>query len=82
MINDSWTGGQYSLYRTLLGAYLLTHFIMLMPYGAELFAAGGMLATAALSPYIGVVPNPLAWCDSPASVLCLLVSEPCAARRW
>lgn len=71
-MNERWTGGQYSLFRTLLGAYLLTHYIMLIPYGAELFAAGGMLETATLSPYIGVVPNPLAWCDSPASVICLL----------
>ena len=78
-MNESWTGGQYSLYRMLLGAYLLTHFGMLIPYGAELFATGGVLATAELSPYIGVVPNPLAWCDSPASVICLLgVGAVCA----
>ena len=73
-MNESWTGGQYSLYRALLGAYLLTHFTMLMPWGPELFASGGVLASASLSPYIGALPNPLAWCDSPFSVSILLAA--------
>ena len=71
-MNEPWTGGQYSLYRALLGAYLITHFTMLIPYGAEVFGAGGAVASASLSPYIGALPNPLAILDSPAGVTTLL----------
>jgi len=73
-MNEPWTGGQYSIYRALLGAYLVTHFTMLLPYGAELFGAGGVLASASLSPYIGALPNPLASVDSPAAVASLLIA--------
>ena len=71
-MSEPWTGGQYSVFRALLGTYLVCHFAMLMPYGAEVFGAGGTLASATLSPYIGVLPNPLAHFDSPAGVLALL----------
>jgi predicted DCC family thiol-disulfide oxidoreductase YuxK/uncharacterized membrane protein YphA (DoxX/SURF4 family) len=73
-MNDTWTGGQYSLYRALLGAYLVVHFSMLLPYGAELFGAGGTLASASLSPFAGVLPNPLSINDSAAGVALLLVT--------
>lgn len=73
-MNNAWTGGQYSVYRTLLGTFLIVHFAMLLPYGAEVFGAGGMLSSAALSPYIGVLPNPLAWLDAPAWVSTLLIA--------
>ena len=33
------SAGHYSLIRILLGAYLCLHFIMLIPYGTELFSA-------------------------------------------
>src|SRR5687767_10985547 len=72
-MHSSWTAGHYSAYRALLGVFLIVHFAMLLPYGAEVFAAGGTLSAAALSPYIGVLPNPLAWFDSPASVTALLI---------
>lgn len=72
--HSTWTGGQYSLYRALLGLYLLVHMGMLLPYAAEVFAAGGAVATAELSPYFGLLPNPLAWSDSALAVRCLLVS--------
>ena len=65
-MDSTWTGGQYSVYRALLGAFLVVHFAVLLPYGSEVFGAGGTLSTAGLSPYIGVLPNPLAWFDSPA----------------
>jgi predicted DCC family thiol-disulfide oxidoreductase YuxK len=71
---STWTGGQYSFYRALLGAFLVVHFGMLLPYGAELFAAGGTLSSATLSPYIGVLPNPLAWFDSAGFVGALLIA--------
>ena len=71
-MNTAWTGGQYSVYRFLLGAYLAVHFAMLLPYGAEVFATGGTVADAAWSPLFGVLPNPLAWHDTPAAVSALL----------
>jgi len=71
-MSESWTGGQYSIFRGLLGAFLVVHFALLLPYGAEVFGAGGVLATAGLSPYIGALTNPLAWFDSPGAVTALL----------
>jgi predicted DCC family thiol-disulfide oxidoreductase YuxK len=72
-MSESWTGGQYSLYRALLGTFLIVHFVMLLPYGAEVFGAGGLLASAAMSPYIGILPNPLAYVDSPTAITALLI---------
>jgi hypothetical protein len=71
-MNESLTGGQYSIYRALLGAFLIVHFAMLLPYGAEVFGKGGLLASASLSPYFGVMPNPLAYFDSPAAIALVL----------
>lgn len=73
MSSDGWSGGQYSLYRAALGAFLCLHFLQLLPYAAEVFAAGGVLASADLSPYIGRLPNPLAHWDSPSMVAALLI---------
>lgn len=67
-----WTGGQYSIFRVLLGAYLLVHFAMLLPYGAEVFASGGAVAKGAMSPLFGALPNPLLLSDAPMMVLGLL----------
>ena len=68
------TYGQYRIVRMLLGAYLLVHFLQLLPWGTEVFARGGAIAQARLSPLMGVLPNPLALSDAPwmvASLLCL-----------
>jgi predicted DCC family thiol-disulfide oxidoreductase YuxK len=85
-VGNAWTGGHYSLYRALLGSFLIVHFAMLLPYGAEVFAAGGVLSSASLSPYIGILPNPLAWFDSPVTVTVLLalgmVSGAALALGW
>ncbi len=85
-MNESWTGGQYSLYRSMFGAYLFAHFAMLLPYGAEVFAAGGTVSIATLSPYIGTLPNPLAVFDSPGGVTALLclgaLSSAALAAGW
>src|SRR5690242_2321463 len=67
-MTDRWSGGQYSLYRGLLGAFLVIHFAMLLPYGAEVFGAGGVLESAALSPYFDVLPNPIARFDTPIAI--------------
>jgi hypothetical protein len=71
-VDDSFTGGRYSLYRALLGAFLVVHFAMLLPYGPEVFGHGGLLASASLSPFFGVLPNPLTYFDSPTAVTALL----------
>ncbi|MCI0351688.1 MAG: DCC1-like thiol-disulfide oxidoreductase family protein [Acidobacteriales bacterium] len=67
MING-WTGGQYSLFRYALGAYLFVHFVMLLPWSAEIFSSAGVLPDASLSPLSRLFPNLLAWLDSPAMV--------------
>lgn len=74
MSNDSWSGGQYSLYRALLGAFLCVHFVSLLPYAAEVFAAGGAIADTSLSPLMGILPNPLALYDGGPAVIALIVT--------
>ena len=69
---NGWTGGQYSVYRVVLGAYLLQHFAGLLAWGPELFSSEGMLADAALSPLYPLFPNVLFALDSPIVVTLLL----------
>lgn len=81
------TGGQYSLLRALLGAYLAVHFAHLLPYGAELFSSVGMLSDATASPLHAFAPSLLHLTgDSPAAVTLLLLSAvacaPCFALGW
>ena len=54
---NGWTGGQYSLYRLLLGAYLCVHLASLVSWGPELFSSAGMLADRTLSPLHPVFPS-------------------------
>ena len=72
-MTNPWTSAQYRRFRGVLGIYLIVHFAMLLPYGAEVFGAGGTVSAATLSPYIGVLPNPLAWFDSGHAVKLLLI---------
>lgn len=69
---NGWTGGQYSLFRGVLGVYLLAHFLQLLPWGAEMFSNLGVLPDAGLSPFIGLFPNFLGMWDSPLAVNLLL----------
>ena len=71
-MKNGWTGGQYSIFRVVFGAYLFVHFVQLIPWGAELFSDCGVLPAAATSPLILILPNLLAWWDSPAFVTGLL----------
>ncbi len=71
-VNNGWTGGQYSAFRFLFGAYLFVHFIQLIPWGVEVFSNRGVLPKAAESPLILLFPNPLALWDSPAVVTLIL----------
>ena len=52
-MRNSWTGGQYSIFRALFGIYLLVHFVHLAPWAWELFSSDGMLAEAERSPCCG-----------------------------
>lgn len=64
------SAGQFAIFRIIFGAYLLQHFIGLLPVGAEVFSNAGVLADPRLSPTHGLLPNPLAtaWGGSPAFV--------------
>jgi predicted DCC family thiol-disulfide oxidoreductase YuxK len=68
-----WTGGQYTVYRFLLGSYLLVHFVRLIPWGREIFSNEGVLPNSSVSPLLHLFPNVLALWDSPAVITCLLV---------
>ena len=70
--SNGWTGGQYSVFRIVLGSYLLIHFLHLVPWGAEVFSNAGMLAEASASPLYPLFPNVLFLWDSPAVVITLL----------
>lgn len=74
-----WTGGQYSLFRVLLGCYLFIHFSYLIPWGTEMFSSAGMLPDANNSPLIGVLPNLFQYFDSPVVVMAVLFSGSLAA---
>ncbi|MGH7152261.1 MAG: hypothetical protein ACREIU_16260, partial [Planctomycetota bacterium] len=72
-MSNGWTGGQYSLYRALFGAYLLVHFASLLPWGTDLFSNRGALPVGGASPLFGLFPSPLHVADSPAAVAALLL---------
>ncbi|HJY77741.1 MAG TPA: DCC1-like thiol-disulfide oxidoreductase family protein [Burkholderiales bacterium] len=71
-MTNQWTGGQYAIFRFLLGAYLAIHFTHLLPWGGELFSSAGMLANAHASPLLELFPSVLRLYDAPWVVSCLL----------
>src|SRR5215470_11928018 len=71
-MKNGWTGGQYSIFRVLLGLYLVQHFLTLLPWGQEVFSNRGALASASASPLIHLFPNVLAVSDQPGFVTMLL----------
>ena len=71
-MKNGWTGGQYSIFRILLGLYLLQHFLTLLPWGAEVFSNRGVLPVAEASPLIHLFPNVLAIWDQPGFLAVLL----------
>jgi len=71
-MNSRWSGGQYSLFRFLLGSYLALHFAQLLPWGRELFSSQGVFQASA-SPLISAFPNVLGLYDAPWFVTTLLV---------
>lgn len=74
-MKNGWTSGQYGIYRVIFGLYLLQHFLGLLPWGAELFSASGVLPNGGLSPLLHLFPNILALWDSPLFVtFCLSIA--------
>lgn len=69
-----YTGGQYSLFRILFGAYLAVHFGYLSLYAAELFSASGMLSEGGYSPLLAIAPSLLRLHDTPLTVVLITVS--------
>jgi predicted DCC family thiol-disulfide oxidoreductase YuxK len=65
-MNNSWTGGQYSLFRVLFAAYLFIHFVQLIPWG-------GACPQGTLNPVLWVLPNVFAFWDAPVFATALLV---------
>lgn len=72
-MTNGWTGGQYSVFRAALGAYLTVHFLTLVPWGRELFSDRGMLPHATASPLALAFPDLLTAFDAPAVVTALLL---------
>ena len=70
---NSWTGGQYSLFRALFGIYLFVHFAHLLPWSAELFSSAGMIARR---------PRAARCCCLFPNVLALVGRIRWSCRRW
>lgn len=73
-MKNGWTGGQYGVYRAVLGLYLLQHFLRLLPWGAELFSWSGVLPVGAASPLMHLFPNIFWLSDSRLFVDMLLIT--------
>jgi predicted DCC family thiol-disulfide oxidoreductase YuxK len=67
-MRNGWTGGQYSVVRLLLAAYLFVHFVTLLHWGPELFSSIGALTPASASPLAYLFPNVLSLYDGPVFV--------------
>ncbi|GAC1661816.1 MAG: hypothetical protein NVS9B4_14610 [Candidatus Acidiferrum sp.] len=72
-MNNGWTGGQYSLYRSVFGCYLSIHYLFLAAWGPELFSRVGLLPNPWASPLARLFPNILTLWDSPGLVRSLLI---------
>lgn len=81
-MKNSWTGGQYSVYRAALGSYLAVHLASLIPYAAEVFSNRGVLPSGPLSASAGWLPNALVAVDAPALVIAALAAGAAAALAF
>ena len=86
-MQNNWTGGQYSIFRGLFGAYLFVHFSYLAFWATDIFSDVGMVGDAELSPLIIAFPNILRVFDSPAfvtglSIAAALASLSFAIGKW
>ena len=60
-----YTPYQFSIFRIVLGVYLLIHFIHLLPYAPEIWSNQGTLPDPSLNFTFGLFPNLLNYFDSP-----------------
>lgn len=63
---------QFAMFRILFAFYLLIHFSMLIPVGAEIWSTQGMLADVTLNPSYGTFPNILYVFNTPMFVTLFL----------
>jgi len=76
---NGWTSGPYGWLRAAFGAWLLFHFLHLLPWSVELFSRTGVLADASASPFLRLFPNLFAINDAPWLVLAVHVAAAAAA---
>jgi len=81
-VASAWTGGQYSVFRILLGLYLCIHFVHLLPWSTELFSSEGVLPDAHLSPLFAVFPNLFHISDAPWFVHAAVIVSALAALAF
>ena len=72
LVTNAWTGGQYSIFRSLFGAFLFVHFIQFALFDAEILSTAAALADAGSSPLYRLFPNILFVWDSPTMVTTLI----------
>ncbi len=71
---NGWTGGQYSVFRFALGAYLLVHLACLFPVASEMSSNAGALGKVSESALHPFFPNLLLFWDSPIGIVALLLA--------
>ncbi len=64
---------QFAIFRIIFGAYLVSHVLLLIPYGTELYSNQGVLPDAAANPTFFLFPSIFWISDSPAIATGLLV---------
>ncbi len=69
----SYSPYQFSLFRIILGIYLTIHFLLLLPYGTEIWSNLGILPEASLNLTHGFFPNILNHFDDPWMIKCFLL---------
>jgi len=69
---SAWTGGQYSLYRAVLGSFLLVYFTRIFTSNAQWLAGGGASTDGPAAPLLQYFPNILAVTDGPMVVRTML----------
>lgn len=65
---NSYSPYQFALFRIILGTYLLIHFLLLIPYAAEIWSSIGLLPDASTNLTYGVFPNILYYVSSATGV--------------
>ena len=59
---------QFAIFRIVLGLYLFIHFLLLIPYAAEIWSSAGMLPDPSANLTYGYFPNLLNYLEDPLSV--------------